>query len=104
MSDHKPEQPEPGKPVQIQITADEKTQAGHYCNLARISHNAEAFQLDFLVVHNHPPFGKLQSRVILTPGHAKRLLHALKENIDRYEQGHGTVRMSDPPTPDGYLQ
>ena len=96
--------PEGGKPLQIQIQADEQTQAGHYCNLARISHNAEAFQLDFLVVHTHPPFGRLQSRLILTPGHAKRLLEALKENIDRYEVSHGPVRISEPPAPEGYLQ
>ena len=94
---------------QIPIKTDDATQAGLYSNLARIAHNPETFQVDFMVVHSHPPFGRLQSRVILTPGHAKRFLRALKENIERYEKAYGEIRMADtptpaPPAPDGYIQ
>jgi hypothetical protein len=48
--------------------------------------------MDYLFIQQHPaPFGKLVSRIILTPGHAKRLLQALHENIRRYEEQFGTI-------------
>jgi hypothetical protein len=37
------------------------------------------------------PKGKVRSRVILTPEHAKRLLGALAENIRHYEDAHGMI-------------
>jgi hypothetical protein len=90
--------------ISIPIKADDQTQAGHYSNLARISHSPEAFQLDFLVVYSDPAFGRLQSRIVLTPGHAKRLARALAENVERYERVHGEIRLADPPPPAGYVQ
>lgn len=102
MADDNPETKK--TPYQIPIKAEDETQAGLYSNLARISHTPEAFQLDFMVVHSPPPFGRLQARVILTPGHAKRFLRALKDNIDRFEAQHGPVAVAEPPAPEGYLQ
>jgi hypothetical protein len=40
---------------------------------------------------------KVKSRIILTPEHAKRLLHALKDNIDKFEQQNGPVRIQNDP-------
>ena len=34
--------------------------------------------------------------VILTPEHAKRLLHALKDNIEKYEKLHGPIKHTEP--------
>jgi hypothetical protein len=33
----------------------------------------------------------LASRVVLNPGHMKRLYHAIGENIQRYEKNFGTI-------------
>lgn len=41
------------------------------------------------------PKAGVQSRVILVPEHAKRLLLALQENIDKYERVFGPIRMPD---------
>ena len=38
---------------------------------------------------------KVKSRIILTPDHAKRLLSALKDNIDKFEKLNGTVTMNN---------
>ena len=93
------------KPVQIPIKADDAVQAGAFANLARISHDAEAFLLDFVVIHSSPPFGRLVSRVILTPGHAKRLAEALAENIHSFERSWGPIRaVTPPPTDLGHIQ
>ena len=42
------------------------------------------------------PKAEVKSRVILTPEHAKRLLHALTDNIEKYEKMHGPVKNIEP--------
>jgi hypothetical protein len=56
-----------------------------------IHHNAEEFTLNFIYVFPNAPQGKLMSSVIVSPGHAKRLLRALAENISRYESQFGGI-------------
>jgi hypothetical protein len=45
----------------------------------------------------------VKSRVILTPEHAKRLLNALQDNVNKYERQYGEIRKDDktfnPPFP-----
>jgi uncharacterized protein DUF3467 len=76
---------------QLQIKADEKELQGSYSNLVMIHHNAEEFTLNFIYVFPNAPQGKLMSSVIVSPGHAKRLLRALAENIGRYESQFGPI-------------
>jgi len=83
------EQPKPEP--QLQIKADEKELQGAYSNLVMIHHNAEEFTLNFIYVFPNAPQGKLMSSVIISPGHAKRLLRALAENISRYESQFGAI-------------
>lgn len=82
------------KDVKIEIKVDETIATGVFSNIANITHSVEEFVLDFLYVNPAPPpgFGKLVSRVILTPGHAKRILHALSENIRNYEGKFGEIK------------
>ena len=90
---------------EIQIKADEATMAGHYSNSARITHSYEDVVMDFMYVHGNPPFGKLLSRMILSPAHAKRLMRALQDNLRRYEEMFGTISEApEPPTPGGFVQ
>jgi len=84
-------------PQQVQIKADEKELLGQYSNLAMINHNAEEFTLNFIYVFPNVPQGKLLASLIVSPGHAKRLLRALEENIGRYEKQFGDI----PDTPPG---
>jgi hypothetical protein len=83
------DQPKPE--AQLQIKADEKELQGVYSNLVMIHHNAEEFTLNFIYVFPNAPQGKLMSSVIVSPGHAKRLLRALAENIGRYEAQFGQI-------------
>ncbi len=88
-----------GKDMKIEIKVDESSASGTYVNFTNISHSAEEFVMDFLFVHPTPPpgFGKLMSRVLLSPGHAKRLLAALTENIEKYESRFGPIKAIAPP-------
>lgn len=76
----------------IEIHLDPEILKGTFANVTNIGHAKEEFILDYLFIQQHPaPFGKLVSRIILTPGHAKRLLQALQENIRRYEEQFGPI-------------
>ena len=81
------------KDIKVEIKVDENTATGVYSNFANIGHTPEEFVVDFLFVNMSPPpgFGKLVSRVVLTPGHAKRLYLALGEQLTQYEDSFGTI-------------
>lgn len=85
----------------MQITADNEARMGRYSNLALISHRKEEFVIDFLFLEPQPQAAKegrasLVSRLILSPGHMKRLYQAIGENIQRYEKNFGKIVL--PPT------
>jgi hypothetical protein len=83
------------KDIKIEVKVDENIAMGIYTNFSNVSHSPEEFVLDFIFVHPAPPpgFGKLLSRMVLTPGHAKRFLLALSQNIREYEERFGEIDM-----------
>ncbi len=80
---------------QLQIELKEDIAQGTYANLAIITHSSSEFILDFIRVMPGVPKAGVQSRIILAPEHAKRLLRALEENIDKYERVFGHVNLGD---------
>ncbi|MDU1892319.1 MAG: DUF3467 domain-containing protein [Dysgonomonas sp.] len=82
---------------QIQIELPEDVAQGTYSNLAIIAHSSSEFVIDFVRILPGLPKAKVQSRIILTPEHAKRLLYALNENINRFESQNGPVSAENPP-------
>ncbi len=83
------------KEMKIEIKVDEKDATGSFANFANIAHSPEEFIMDFLFINPSPPgYGKLVSRIILTPQHAKRLLFALSDNINKYESVNGEIKLS----------
>lgn len=83
------EPPQPSPSISIELT--EEVAEGMYSNLVMISHSPEEFIMDFIRVMPGVPKARVKSRVIVTPGHAKRLLAALADNIQRYEAQHGDI-------------
>jgi hypothetical protein len=88
---------------QMAVQSDPATSAGVYANLMMVSHRQEEFILDFLFVQpqagaDGQSVANLRSRVITTPEHAKRIVRALQENIQRYEAAFGvTAEATDLP-------
>jgi uncharacterized protein (DUF1778 family) len=80
---------------QIEIELSEEIAQGIYSNLAIISHSSSEFVLDFIRVVPGVPKAKVKSRIILTPDHAKRLLSALEENIEKFEKMNGPVSINN---------
>jgi hypothetical protein len=44
-----------------------------------------------------PPAGAVTARVIVSPGHMKRILEALRDNITKYEKNFGTIQVAEEP-------
>ncbi|MDY9919909.1 hypothetical protein PSM36_1887 [Proteiniphilum saccharofermentans] len=82
---------------EIQIELSDEIAQGIYSNLAIISHSSSEFVVDFVRIVPGVPKAKVKSRIILTPEHAKRLLMALKDNIDKFEQQNGSIRIQGDP-------
>ena len=97
---------EPKKEAGIQIQLDEATAQGVYINLALINHTETEFILDFIYVQPQSPQGKVRSRVLTSPIHMKRLLSALSENMKKYEERFGEIKLAQdqPVQKIGFLQ
>ena len=80
---------------QIQLEIDPETANGKYSNLVVVHHSISEFVLDFVSVMPGVNKAKVQSRVILSPEHAKRLLKALQENISKFENSQSTKEIND---------
>ena len=80
----------PGK-NQLDIELSDEVAQGTYSNLAVITHSSAEFVLDFVRIMPGVPKAQVKSRIILTPEHAKRLLRALDDNINKYEAVHGEI-------------
>ena len=76
--------------LNIELNAD--IAAGVYTNLQIVTHSPTEVIIDFIQVMPGAPKAMVKSRVILNPQHAKRLLYALKDNLDKYEQQHGAIK------------
>jgi hypothetical protein len=85
-----------GKQGQLNIELSEEMAEGTYSNLAILTHSHSEFIVDFVQIMPGAPKAKVKSRVILTPQHAKRLLLALEDNIQKYEQLHGHIKEGEP--------
>ncbi|WP_299155454.1 DUF3467 domain-containing protein [uncultured Christiangramia sp.] len=92
MSDDNKKNLDKGK---INIELDEAVAEGTYSNLAIINHSVSEFVVDFVNIMPGRPKSKVKSRIILTPQHAKRLLKALGDNIQRFEEAHGEIKDYD---------
>jgi hypothetical protein len=76
---------------QMNIELSEEIALGIYSNLAVITHSTAEVVCDFIKMMPGMPKGKVRSRVLMTPQNAKRFLHALADNIEKYEQNFGVI-------------
>jgi len=76
---------------QMQIKISDEVLKGSYANAMQIVHSKEEFVLDFLNLSPHMGAGVVTSRVIMSPGHLKRVIAALAENLKKYEDQFGKI-------------
>jgi hypothetical protein len=93
------------KQQQINIELGEKEAEGIYSNLAIITHSPAEFIIDFTRIVPGLPKAKVHARIITTPQHAKMLLKALSENIEKFESRFGEIKLEGQQTPPyGFMQ
>lgn len=64
-----------------------------YSNIVRISHSPYEFMIDFGQFQPEGNKAFMDIRIITSPQHAKAILRALKENIERYEERYGKINV-----------
>lgn len=79
----------------IPIDFPQQLKGGVYANNMVVQHTKEEFILDFVVVA--PPSGAITARVIVSPGHMKRMIRALEVNVSKYEGAYGQIRPAEEP-------
>ena len=84
---------------EIKVNFPQHLIGGVYCNMLRVTHTREEFIMDFMMLHEG--MGTVTSRVIMSPGHMKRTVVALQENIKKYESNIGAIQ--EAPAPKGKL-
>ena len=81
------------KQQRINIELGEKEAEGTYANMVMIGHSPTEIILDFIRVMPGMPKAKVQSRVIMTPAHAKLFHKSLGENIAKFEKQFGEIKI-----------
>ena len=82
-----------GKELKIKI--DDGVLPGKYANQIIIMHSKDEFILDFVTFL--PPGPNVVSRVIMTPGHFKRILAGMNDNLQKYERNFGEISIANDP-------
>jgi hypothetical protein len=80
------------KEQKLNIELPEDVADGVYSNLAIITHSHSEFIIDFVNVMPGVPKAKVKNRIILTPQHAKRLMKALLDNVNKFERTFGEIK------------
>ena len=83
---------------EVKVSFPESLRGGVYANNMMVAHTKEEFILDFMMIT--PPVGSVTARVVISPGHMKRMVSALKLNLDKYESKFGKLAEApEPPRP-----
>lgn len=77
----------------LEIELKEEVAGGIYANMAVMAHSRSEFVMDFISLLPGMNKAQVRSRVIMTPEHAKRLLAALQDNVNRYEALFGEIEL-----------
>ena len=84
---------------QMNIDLSEDIALGVYSNLAVITHSPAEVVCDFIQMMPGAPKAKVRSRVLMHPMHAKRLLMALNDNIQKFEEQFGEIDINQGAVP-----
>ncbi|MFH1192448.1 MAG: DUF3467 domain-containing protein [bacterium] len=84
-------QPNPQQQKQLQVA--DNIQGGEYANLMQVGHNRDEFQMIFFTLM--PPSAKVTGKIITTPGHFKRMVNVMVDNVKKYEEKFGEIKEAE---------
>lgn len=82
-------------PANQQIQIRDNIAGGEYANAMQVAHTKEEFLLTFLNLV--PPTGRVVAKVMTNPGHLKRIINVLEQNLKNYESKFGQVAEAQSP-------
>lgn len=77
-------------PINIEIPNDLSVS---YANFALIMHTPSEIILNFTSVLPGMTSAKINTRIVMTPLHAKMMLNALADNLQKYEAQFGDIKL-----------
>jgi hypothetical protein len=87
---------------QVNVELGEKESEGIYSNLAIITHSPAEFIIDFTRILPGVPKTKVFARIVMTPQHAKLFTGALMDNIQKFENKFGEIKLNNEPIGGGF--
>ncbi|MEY4744369.1 MAG: hypothetical protein RL272_314 [Candidatus Parcubacteria bacterium] len=85
---------------QLKLKADDATLKGLYASAVQVQFTKEEFILDCL--NMFPPVATLNARLIMSPGHVKRLAGVLADVVKKYENQFGAITEAEAPQEIGF--
>ncbi len=79
-------------PQKLNIELPDEIADGTYANMVIIGHSQSEFVLDFARITPGAKKTRVQSRVIMTPVNAMKLMKTLEDNVKKYEDKHGEIK------------
>lgn len=83
------------KQGQVQVNMTPEVEKGVYSNLTIMGFTPTEFIMDFVFHHPGMPRANVQSRVIMSPVQAKRLMRLLEQNMANFEKNFGTIKLAE---------
>jgi hypothetical protein len=82
---------------QIQMELREPEAEGIYSNLVMVGHSPSEMIFDFARLLPGTPKARVYARIVMTPQNAKALLKTLEDNLKKYEDKFGEVKLQGVP-------
>ncbi|MBA3047846.1 DUF3467 domain-containing protein [Patescibacteria group bacterium] len=89
MTNQKPQSAPAGRQ---EIKIADNIPGAEYANAMQANHNKDEFQIMFLNIMGAS--GKVTGKIITNPGHFKRMIAAMADNLKKYEEKFGEVKES----------
>jgi hypothetical protein len=84
---------ENNQPKQMEIKIADNIPGGEYSNLAQIANAKEEFLIKFLNLVEGS--GRVVGKIILTPGHFKRLTNVMNNVLKEHETKFGVIKEAE---------
>ncbi|MFH1523216.1 MAG: DUF3467 domain-containing protein [Patescibacteria group bacterium] len=88
-----PAQSGPVRPQEIKVA--DNIPGAEYANAMQVNHNKDEIQMMFLSIMGIS--GRVVGKVMTSPGHYKRMIAAMTDNLKKYEERFGEVKEAEGP-------
>jgi hypothetical protein len=73
-----------------QIKISDNIPGGEYANAMQVNHNPDEVHMMFMSLMGQS--GRVVGKIVTTPGHFKRMIAAMQDNLKKYESNFGQVK------------